>query len=255
MVTQDTFFGSTFSVEKTHGGDATVMWSDAHEMQVGYAAQKVQERFNAVLHDSNIRAYFGNIEFRITDEDPLQATGRVCVAETDPLHQRILFRVGTTINAQDDLCLNQYTITHELGHLLKYRIAKGGGQDPVEYLRDNLIYGEYYDTITETTVRVNITALDASGFWTRGRYGWGCEDWSQQHRETPSMLQDERLDEAFADMFLNWVYDSFSDDFSWMSANDQAEVARYHDFDPGTRRKEYMDDMMQLLAPYAKNVR
>jgi hypothetical protein len=139
---------------------------------------------------------------------------------------------------------------------LRERIIIGSGreEDPARYLRDNPLVVPYELTNGEGSVDVTIMGyhpdpLQGGNVWTRGRYGWGFEGWCQQHRETPNMPQDERLYEAFSDLFLNWVYGSFTDEPD--PGLDPGPFNTYRNFDPGTQRRIYMDRLMRDLAGYA----
>ncbi|MDX2162951.1 MAG: hypothetical protein SF162_16665 [bacterium] len=133
---------------------------------------------------------------------------------------------GCTSNGQGaivlygDVNVTQYTIVHELGHYFNNRSATSGGTSLFARMESA--------SESENTNGLVFGVLD-SNFWRRGARGWGSGPASvytdegiltpparltnfQQNSYTANIapVGDERrirmVDEATADMFLNWVY-------------------------------------------------
>jgi hypothetical protein len=241
-------YGITFTVDRSAGGDATIAWNDSRKQAVLDSAYAVTSELADLLglgyEPATFELLFGEQEFRLVGNSSGQAQ---CSAIVDT-PQVVKFNVGGMISAANANCVNQYTATHELGHALRSRIISGGGDDTSDYLLANPLQYQYTDQQGNPQT-VTIMGI-FGGIWTRGQYGWGCGTQWQQHPETPTMLQDVRLDEGFADLFLNWIYGQFRDTQCpggpWPSPVPP-------NFTPGTLRNNYMTDMLEQLAPYAAN--
>jgi hypothetical protein len=245
-------YGISFTQE---GGDSTVVWNAARKQSVLDGIRQITTalpRLGLQNYPNSFRSVFGSqpIVFHLQGDGGTASCNPSFMSST----RTITFPVGGKIDSSNVFCVNQYTVVHELGHMLRRRIVLGGGLDPAGspgYLLNNLIHYSYQGT------DILITKID--GIWTRGQYGWNC-NWRtyQQHPERGApgqnyeiLIPDQatRLDEAFADLFLNWVYDSFQNQ---ICSGQPTPNVPDPNFNPGTRRREYVQGMLLTLVPSAQ---
>jgi RHS repeat-associated protein len=105
-------------------------------------------------------------------------------------------------------------LTHEIGHIFDNRIGPGYGSDELVKATFSYADGTFASGVNPAT-----------GIWLRTNAGYSCNDYPcQQHPVNTDGGQDPLED--FADMFLNWVYNSF--DYSTDANGNGAGQARYN---------------------------
>ena len=251
-----TCYGITFSVDLSQGGDGSIIWDDNHKQDVITAASYMTNALHTLpsinssygLYPQLFKDLLGSVDFVLEGDNSGETK---CKAEyTDVNGYHLIFYVGSKIDSTNSACVNEFTLVHELGHGLRIRIGKTKDNDNItdihridKYMRDTSI--SYQSTSLDDQV---IVMGFINGVWTRGSHGWSCEAKYTQHAQTDSMPQDERLYEAFSDMTLHWVYQVFQDT---SCANPAPDIYNDPEFTPGTRRHNYMNDMLDGLINHA----
>jgi hypothetical protein len=101
-------------------------------------------------------------------------------------------------------------VAHELGHVLDVRTGLGGS-------------GSMWTTIKDAEGKY-VTGINNEGNWIRTDYGYRS-DWYPDQMHPANEIGGQSTIEEFADMFMNWVYDSFAQDaagqarFDFMTTN------------------------------------
>jgi hypothetical protein len=183
------------------------------------------------VHNTAIALAIQSLSVPSTDDAPRATFKRVMLASG----QTLIFERGdvpdgpvciTTpeipkIKCDPQNITTHYTITHELGHLFNRRA--GGSPDGSGSLYDRLDESgsvKDYRLIKSEVVFGTRILTDRSQDWWRGTRGWGgaaVTPWScTAGGEEPSHFQQnpcnqtglgiEEVEEAAADMFLNWAY-------------------------------------------------
>jgi len=102
------------------------------------------------------------------------------------------------------------TVTHEFGHILDVRTGLSGS-------------GSMWTTINDLEGKY-VTGVNGDGIWVRKNAGYGSDSYPDQMHPADKNGGQSTIEE-FADMFMNWVYDSFAQDaagdarFGFMTTN------------------------------------
>jgi hypothetical protein len=140
----------------------------------------------------------GRNEIRLT----WSGTGAGC--QTD---NNVALPLQATITCGTSTNMTEYTLVHELGHVL---VGRTGGHAAGFFV--DLNAASVSDSIGVVFGRRKVNNVDD---WTRGQRGWGsagaplpnpCNFQQDPYTNNASSIDEKEIDETAADMFLNWVY-------------------------------------------------
>lgn len=164
---------------------------------------------------------------------------------------------NTAVIFYGNVNVTQYTLVHELGHFFNDRSDKNGPTTISLYIR---MQGASVDDSIPSPNQGKVFGILGSD-WVRGKRGWGSgpsdvTDFQQNAFEVNDVgaSADDRfteIDEATADMFLNWVYSVATDgdlgfkNISWLGSGCQTAAGCPDDVaKPGDARLNWMNTQM-----------
>jgi len=195
-------------------------------------------------------------------------SGASCLSSPNPSPSTIVCGTGTV--------MSKYTMTHELGHFFLNRTGGftqgqatffGRMNNPVDESCPNQPAGSVYDNTCRDVVFGYAQNTNFQTEWQRGERGWGSQTLPlpnpSNFQQDPYSINDfqatqdqknEEIDEAGADMFLNWVYTKVGEggfqDTNWRVADNCNTAQGCPDGrNPGTARNNWMDTTMATLVP------
>ncbi len=166
------------------------------------------------------------------------------------------------------MIVTEYTVVHELGHVLVgrtggyeqqdpnagnaltlYALAESGNVSDDRGPAYGLVFGYYYDESTETDQ------------WVRGNRGWGSssvrysDSQACDYQQNP-IAEDGRtsheVDEGIADMFLNWSFDEVNGgiykNIDWREETSCVLTYTTDPNHPGDARRVWMNDTIATLG-------
>jgi len=160
--------------------------------------------------------------------------------------------------------VTQHTAVHELGHFFNNRSDIGGAATESLYSRmEGAAVTDSLSAIVFGNRIVEVSGVDQND-WARGERGWGSGPSATKttFQQNPFMVDDWRpttttedkvteIDEATADMFLNWVYSVATDNnegfqnTSWVGAGCQTPAGCADTTaNPGDARRTWMNSEM-----------
>ncbi len=134
-----------------------------------------------------------------------------------------VLQIQSRITCRPSAIITEYTVVHELGHVLMGRTGGYLLSDP-NYGNVSSFYGHLLTTTLQDTSSFIyfgfFTDLNGRSQWGRGTRGWGSSSnpftngaachFQQNPRNDVNIITSQEIDEAGADMFLNWVYRSLN---------------------------------------------
>ncbi len=225
---------------------ARALYEAKYPIQTIVADNRIQGFFNQVMGAFEIRRVQNGYLLPGTDG----CNGSANIACTSVGQNTIVFYGNVNVS--------QYTLVHELGHFFNNRSDMGGAATVSLHARMAQAKVDDYGSPAG-----RVFGQQGSD-WVRGKRGWGSgpsspTDFQQNAYEVKdvdasSLERFTEIDEATADMFLNWVYSVVTDrklgfqNISWLGAGCQTAAGCKQETErPGDARFEWMRGQMSEI--------